>query len=136
MGMEAQLSMIGRIQGNVLNEKLELLASMQDRHCPIADCTGNLVKCGKQKSPFHDVFTDHRVLMQRFKCNSCGHESPSTAKMIMGTIESGELQMIQSKLGATHTYREAEEIFSIFTGADRTINNHDRIKQVTESVNP
>ena len=114
----------------------ESLAGMQDRHCPIADFTGNLVKCGKQKSPFHDVFTDHRVLMQRFKCNSCGHESPSTAKMIMGTIESGELQMIQSKLGATHTYREAEEIFSIFTGADRTINNHDRIKQVTESVNP
>jgi len=74
------------------------------------------------------------VLMQRFKCNICGHESPSTAKMIMGTIQSGELQMIQSKLGATHTYRESEEIFSIFTGADRTINNHDRIKQVTESV--
>ena len=134
MGMEAQLSMIGRIQGNVLNEKLELLAGTQDRHCPIADCAGNLVKCGKQKSPFHDVFTDHMVLMQRFKCNSCGHESPSTAKMIMGTIQSGELQMIQSKLGATHTYRESEEIFSIFTGADRTINNHDRIKQVTESV--
>ncbi len=134
MGMEAQLFMIGRIQGNVLNEKLELLAGTQDRHCPIADCAGNLVKCGKQKSPFHDVFTDHMVLMQRFKCNSCGHESPSTAKMIMGTIQSGELQMIQSKLGATHTYRESEEIFSIFTGADRTINNHDRIKQVTESV--
>ena len=49
MGIEAQLSMIGRIQDNVLNEKLALLAGMQDRHRPIADCTGNLVKCGKQK---------------------------------------------------------------------------------------
>lgn len=134
MGIETQLSMVGKIQGNVLNEKLDLLANMQDRHCPISNCTGKLVKCGKQKSPFHDVFTDHMVLMQRFKCNDCGHETPSTAKMIMGTIQSGELQKIQSKLGATHTYRESEELFSLFSGVERTINNHDRIKQITESV--
>ncbi len=134
MGIEKQLSIVGRIQGHVLNEKLALLADMQDRHCPISSCTGNLVKCGKQKSPFHDVFTDHMVLMQRFKCNNCGHETPSTAKMIVGTIQSGELQKIQSKLGATHTYRESEELFSLFSGLDRKINNHDRIKQVTEAV--
>lgn len=134
MGIEKQLSMVGQIQSRVLNEKLALLADMQDRHCPISSCMGNLVKCGKQKSPFHDVFTDHMVLMQRFKCNICGHETPSTAKMIVGTIQSGELQKIQSKLGATHTYRESEELFSLFSRPGRTINNHDRIKQVTESV--
>jgi hypothetical protein len=134
MGIKAQLSMVGQIQSNVLNEKLALLADMQDRHCPGSNCTGMLVKCGKQKSPFHDVFTDHIVLMQRLKCNSCGHETPSTAKMIMGTIQSGELQKIQAELGVTHTYREAETLFSLFSGAKRSINNHDRIKQVTESV--
>jgi hypothetical protein len=134
IGIKTQLSMVGQVQSNVLNEKLALLADRQDRHCPSSNCTGMLVKCGKQKSPFHDVFTDHMVLMQRFKCNSCGHETPSTAKMIMGTIQSGELQKIQSELGATHTYREAEELFSLFSGIERSINNHDRIKQVTESV--
>ena len=117
-----------------VNEKLALLADRQERHCPNSNCTGTLVKCGKQKSPFHDVFTDHMVVMQRFKCNVCGHETPSTAKMIMGTIQSGELQKIQSELGARHTYREAEHLFSLFSGAERSINNHDRINQVTESV--
>lgn len=134
MGMNTQLSMVSRIQSHVLNEKLALLAAQQDRHCPIVNCTGTFAKCGKQKSPFHDVFTDHMVIMQRFKCNLCGHETPSTAKMIMGTIQSGELQKIQSELGATHTYREAEELFALFSGSQRSINNHDRIKQVTEAV--
>ena len=134
MGIKTQLSMVHQIQSNVLNEKLALLAENQERHCPDSNCTGKLVKCGKEKSPFHDVFTDHMVVMHRFKCNFCGHETPSTAKMIMGTIQSGELQKIQAELGATHTYREAEELFSLFSGAKRTINNHDRIKQVTESV--
>lgn len=52
----------------------------------------------------------------------------------MWTIQSGELQKFQSELGATHTYREAEELLSLFSGENRSINNHDRIKQVTESV--
>ena len=122
MGMEVQLSMIGRIQGNVLNKKLELLAGMQDRRCPIAGCAGNLVKCGKNKSPFHDVFTDHMVLMQRFKCNIFGHKSRSTSKLIMEAIQSAETQIIQSKFGETHTYLEFEEIFSIFNRAESASN--------------
>ncbi len=134
LGVKTQLSMLGQIQSHVLNEKLALLSDSQTRDCPSTNCTGRLVKCGKQKSPFHDVLTDHMVIMQRFKCNNCGHETPSTAKMIMGTIQSGELQKIQSELGATHTYREAEALFSLFSGVDRSINNHDRIKQVTESI--
>lgn len=134
IGVKAQLSMVSKVQSNVLNEKLALLSDKQERHCPGSNCTGTLVKCGKQKSPFHDVFTDHMVVMQRFKCNVCGHETPSTAKMIMGTIQSGELQKIQSELGARHTYREAEHLLSLFSGAERSINNHDRINQVTESV--
>lgn len=134
LGMETQLSIVRQIQDHVLNEKLALLAEKQPPHCPCHDCPGSLVKCGKQKSPFHDVFTDHLVLMQRFKCNRCGHEAPSTAKMLLGTTQSGELQMLQSRLGATHTYRESEELLSLFSGSERSINNHDRIKQVTESV--
>jgi hypothetical protein len=134
IGIKTQLSMVSKVQSNVLNEKLALLSDRQERHCPSSNCTGTLVKCGKQKSPFHDVFTDHMVVMQRFKCNVCGHETPSTAKMIMGTIQSGELQKIQSELGARHAYREAEHLFSLFSGAERSINNHDRINQVTESV--
>lgn len=132
MGMEQQLKVVEGVQNHVLNEKLKLLAQMQCQQCP--KCDDKLVKCGKQTSPFHDVFTDHMVIIQRFKCRGCGHETPSTAKMLLGTVQSGELQKTQAQLGATHTYRECQEIFSMFTGAGRRINNHDRIKQVTESV--
>ena len=132
MGIEKQLEAVQKIQTHVLNEKLELVAANQDRHCP--KCQGKLIKSGKQKSPFHDVFTDHSLIMQRFKCNLCRYETPSTAKLLFGTIQSGELQKIQSQLGSTHTYREAEELFSTFSSCKRAINNHDRIKQTTESV--
>ena len=114
--------------------KLSLLSEGQNNRCPADDCTGKLAKSGKQVSPFHDVYTDHKVTMQRFKCNCCGYETPSTAKLLLGTNQSGELQMIQSKLGATHTYRESEELLSLFSGTPRRINNHDRIKHITESV--
>jgi len=132
MGMELQLKAVQGIQDNVLNEKLKALAQKQSKKCP--KCPGKFAKSGKQVSPFHDVFTDHTVTMQRFKCNSCGYEAPSTAKMLFGTIQSGELQKIQTQLGATHSYRESEELLTIFSAARRGINNHDRIKHITESV--
>jgi hypothetical protein len=53
---------------------------------------------------------------------------------MLGTIQSGELQKIQSELGATHTYREAQRIFGLFSDSEREINNHYRIKKVSESV--
>ena len=132
MGMELQLKAVQGIQDNVLNEKLKVLAQKQTKQCP--KCPGKIAKSGKQVSPFHDVFTDHTVTMQRFKCNSCGYEAPSTAKMLFGTIQSGELQKIQTQLGATHSYRESEELLTTFSAARRGINNHDRIKHITESV--
>ena len=132
MGMELQLQAVKGIQDHVLNEKLKLHSENQDNQCP--KCPGKLVKSGKQVSPFHDVFSDHKVTMQRFKCNSCGHEPASTAKLLLGTIQSGELQKIQSQLGATHSFRESEELLELFSGSKRRINNHDRVKQITESV--
>jgi hypothetical protein len=134
LGRSEQFSIVKQIQDHVLNEKLEFVAEEQDTACLVTDCTGTLTKCGKQMSTFHDVFTDHKVVIQRFKCNCCGYESPSTTTMLLGTSQSGELQMIQSKLGATHTYRESEELFSLFSGTQRRINNHARIKKVSESV--
>ena len=43
MGIKTQLSMVARIQNNVLNEKLALLSEAQERHCPDSNCTGKLV---------------------------------------------------------------------------------------------
>ena len=132
MGMHNQIKLIQGVQDNVLNEKLKILTDKQNGVCP--GCEGKLVKCGKQKSTFHDVFTDHTVAFQRFRCKKCNYEHPCTIRQLFGTVQSGELQKIQSELGATHTYRESERLFATFSGGERSINNHDRIKQVSEAL--
>jgi hypothetical protein len=64
----------------------------------------------------------------------CSYETPYTVRQLLGTVQSGELQKIQAELGARHTYRESEQLLEMFSGTDRYINNHDRIKQVSESI--
>ncbi len=41
---------------------------------------------------------------------------------------------MHSVLGAKHTFREGEELFDMFPANLRRINNHNRIKLVTEEV--
>jgi hypothetical protein len=132
IGMKKQLEMIKEIQTHVLNSKLEVLELKHQGQCK--DCMIDLVKCGKSKSTFHDVFTDHLVTFQRYKCMKCGYETPASVRKFLGTVQSGELQKIQAELGARSTYRESERIFALFSNCEREINNHDRIKKVTESV--
>ena len=47
---------------------------------------------------------------------------------------SADLVKLQTELGANHTYRESEHIFSMFSRSKRYINNHDRIKHTAEQV--
>lgn len=77
--------------------------------------------------PFSDVFTDHKLTIQRLRCGSCGYDMPATVRTLINTTQSGDLQRIQATLGATHTYREGEKIFELFSMKSRRINNHDRI---------
>lgn len=131
LGLDQHMKLIHGVQDHVLNEKLICLSENQ-RNCP--KCPGHLVKRGKQSSMFHDVFSDHRVAFMRMKCSDCGYEAPCTTRSQFGCIQSGDLQKIQSELGSKHSFREAQDILSIFSGNSRSINNHDRIKQVTEKM--
>ena len=131
MGLDKQIALIQGVQDMVLQEKVKLIHSEKPT-CP--DCNINLHKTGTNKSIFHDVFTDHNVEIQRFKCNNCGYETQSTVRTLFQGGISGDLKKIQSTLGSTHSFREGEKLFELFSGKDRQINNHDRIKQVTESV--
>lgn len=131
--MSNQIELIQKIQDNILAKQTsEYDRSRIKQECPT--CNKKLAKCGKQQSTFHDVFTDHTIILQRYKCSACGYELPSTVRQLLGGVQSGELQKIQSELGSTHTYRESQQLFSIFSCANRNINNHDRIKKVTESI--
>ncbi len=131
MGLDNQIALIKGVQDKVLQEKIELLHNIKPT-CP--DCNINLHKTGTHKSTFHDVFTDHQVIMQRFKCHNCGYETRSTVRTLFNGVVSGDLKKIQATLGATHSFRESEKLFELFSGMGRQINNHDRIKHITESV--
>lgn len=130
MNHAKQIDLLKKVGDSYLTLKVELNS---DRDC-CATCQGKLMKVGKHESTFHDVFTDHKVTMQRFKCTSCGWEKPSTVRTLLNGVQSAELIKIQSELGAKHTFRECEDILRIISSNRRQINNHDRVKQVCEDV--
>jgi hypothetical protein len=131
IGHTKQITLIQNSQDIILNEKAKLLNKEVDT-CP--DCKSSLIKFGNQNSTFYDVFTSHKVKIQRLKCSNCKYETKSTVRTLLGTTLSGDLQKIQATLGATFTYRESEQILELFSTEDRAINNHDRIKHVTENI--
>ncbi len=131
IGHSKQIDLLQAAQDQILNEKLKML-HQETTECPT--CHIKLMKFGKQKSTFHDIFTDHEVKVQRLKCKTCGYELKSTVRTLLGTTVSGDLQKIQATLGAKVPYRESEQILDLFSGTERAINNHDRVKQTTESV--
>lgn len=130
MNHAKQIDLLKKVGDSYLTLKVELNS---DRDC-CATCQGKLMKVGKHESTFHDIFTDHKVTMQRFKCTSCGWEKPSTVRTLLNGVQSAELIKIQSELGAKHTFRECEDILRIISSNRRQINNHDRVKQVCEDV--
>jgi hypothetical protein len=91
-------------------------------------------KFGSHTSSFHDVLTDHRVEIPRMKCLKCKYETPSTVRTVINDRLSGDLKKIQATLGASHSYRESENILELFANQRRRINNHSRVKKVVESV--
>jgi len=131
MGLKNQIELIKTVQDNVIVEKTKLVYDISNK-CP--KCDIKLTKLGTNISNFHDVLTDHTVEIKRLKCRKCKYETPSTVRGIIDTNLSGELKKIQSQLGSTHSYRECEEIFDQFSNESRKINNHDRVKHVTEAV--
>jgi hypothetical protein len=128
---ESQIALIQDVQDKIIAEKVQLL-NQELSSCP--NCQGRLKKRGKQTSTFHDVFTDHTVKIQRVKCESCGYEVPATVRNLLNGSLSGALAKIQSELGACQTFRDSEQLFETFSGQARGVNNHNRIKEVTQKV--
>ena len=128
---ERQIELIQKALDKIIAEKATLINESSDC-CP--KCSSRLTKMADHISTFNDVFTDHEVPMKRLRCSKCSYEPPSTVRTILGTTMSGQLAKIQSELGAKHTFREGEELFDMFSAKLRKVNNHNRIKLVTEEV--
>lgn len=129
---EEQVKLVHSCQDALLKEQITLIESVVER-CP--NCPDRkLVKYGKRRSDYHDVFTDHKLTIGRKRCLDCNYEPGSTIKTVLGHSMSADLVKLQTELGASHTYRESEKLFSMFSRSKRYINNHDRIKHTAEKV--
>ena len=129
---EEQVKLVYSCQDALLKEQITLIESLVEA-CP--NCPDRkLVKYGKRRSDYHDVFTDHKLTIGRKRCPDCNYEPGSTIKTVLGHSMSADLVRLQTELGASHTYRESEQLFSIFSRSKRYINNHDRIKHTSEKV--
>lgn len=127
-----QMELISKVQDKVLQLQASE-TSFKNDCCPkCAD--GVLKKHGFNTSWFYDVFSDHRVILPRRRCNKCKHVATNTVQGLLGQSLSGELIKIQSELGAQYSYRESERLINRFSSKKRRINNHEKIHATSEQV--
>lgn len=98
----------------------------QQESCP--KCGKKNRKQGKFISPFHAIFTDHKLEIQRRSC-SCGWQSPYTVEGLFGSALHPDLLERQSLLGAEHSFQAVQKILAHECTTQRPINNDDRIKR-------
>ena len=125
-----QIDLLRHIQQQLLN-KQSIYLKEELTTCP--KCSGKLYKSGSVKSDFHSVFTDHKVAASRQVCKLCKWTSTPSVRSLFGDSSHPDLVKIQCELGANHTFREAQHIINSLSNTDRTTNNHDKIKRMTET---
>lgn len=115
-------------------EQIELIKNAQDfflefqcnffaeqPSCP--KCGKKTKKNGKFSSDFHDVFSDHRVTVQRLGC-SCGWQSNHSIQGIYGNASHPELVKLQVNHASDKSFDKASKILNDICCASRKINNH------------
>ena len=119
------------IQDKILIEQAQYLKS-DVTHCSL--CETKLRLNGYHTSKFHAVFTDHEIKMQRKKCNTCKKSVVPSIKSLLGTSVHPDLYRLQCEQGANFTYRKAESNLEAMCNKKREVNNHNRVKEITNQV--
>jgi hypothetical protein len=126
-----QVLLIKSTQDSILTEQSLLFVA--PKCC--ANCkSSKMVKYGKRKSQYHDVFTDHTIIFSRTRCQECHWEPEYGVGKVLGSSLSGDLMKLQAEIGSNYSYRESQDIFEKFSSKKRQINNHDRIKNTLDNV--
>ena len=130
---QEQISLLSKIQNALLAEQSPLIDTGYD-NCP--KCGQKLGKYGFKLSPLHAVFSDHKIRIQKHHCKNPGcnwQSSPSTAS-VFGTDIHPDLAKLQCEQGALHSYRDAINNLDKMNAQSRSINNHDRVKIMTNEI--
>lgn len=126
-----QVDLLRQIEQQLL-DKQSIYLKEKLSNCP--KCSGKLYKSGYVKSDFHAVFTDHKVSTSRQVCKLCNWTSTPSVRSLFGNASHPDLVKIQTELGATHTFREAQKLMNLFSNTQRSTNNHNTIKHIAETV--
>ena len=128
-----QIALLEQVQNIVLAEQSRLLAPGMPG-CPT--CGNPLKKNGSKTSNFYAVFSDHTVRLQKHHCRhpDCGWHSTPTITSLFGTNIHPDLVAIQCTQGALYSYREAKKNLETWNSHSRRVNNHTRVKRMTDQV--
>jgi hypothetical protein len=130
---EEQISLLSKVQNSILAEQSKLIDPGFDV-CP--KCGARLSKLGFTLSNFHAVFSDHKVGIQKHQCRNpeCNWQSAPTTTSVFGTSIHPDLAKLQCEQGALYSYREAQTNLEKLTVRRRSVNNHTKIRQITDEV--
>ena len=130
--------------GYLHSEQIQLLKSIQDfklmyetklinEETPCPNCGRKTSSRGTRKSNFHAALTDHKVSIQRRRCQ-CGWGSPDSVEGIYGSSLHPDLVEKQVIQGAENSYRQASRQLNAESKSNRSINNDDRIRHNVTGV--
>lgn len=130
---EEQISLLTKVQNGLLAEQSALIDCGYDA-CP--NCGQKLKKNGFLQSNFHAVFSDHRLRIQKHRCNNpeCNWQSTPTTTTVFGTDIHPDLAKLQCEQGAIFSYRDAQTNLEKINCTRRRVNNHTRIQSLTNQV--
>jgi hypothetical protein len=130
---EEQISLLAKVQNSLLAEQSVLIDLGYDA-CP--NCGQKISKNGFMQSKFHAVFSDHNLRIQKHCCKNpeCDWQSTPTISSVFGTDIHPELAKLQCEQGALHSYREAASNLEKLNAQRRSVNNHDRVKNMTNRL--
>lgn len=130
---QEQISLLSKVQSALLVEQSALIDAGYEA-CP--QCGQKLSKNGFMESKFHAVFSDHKLRIQKHCCKNpdCNWQSAPTTTSLFNTDIHPDLAKLQCEQGALHSYREAVVNLEKLNAQRRSINNHDRVKIMTNRV--
>ena len=128
-----QIALLEKVQNVILAEQSRLLVPGMPG-CPT--CGNTLKKNGYKTSNFHAVFSDHTVRIQKHHCRhpDCGWHSTPTITSLFGTNIHPDLATLHCEQGALYSYREAKKNLKTWNSHSRRVNNHTRVKRMTDKV--
>lgn len=127
-----QEEQVSILQGSQDEFLLAMEKVMKESHCK--KCSGVMVSTGITPSSFHSVYTDHKIIMPRKRCKSCGEVFSETIHSLFGSSMHPDLMKKQSKIGSEMSYIKAQHTLEREDGKVRSINNSRTIKNTVTKV--